>query len=286
MRALRASVAAASDREGAERKHKLNRILRTWRHTHTSRAFDGWRDLTKHNRDLLNRSARHWRSALVSSVWRRWREMVAETAKQRGAVAAAVGRMRSRLAAAAFLAWRDNVRWAVDTRRERLQKTVGRWANRALAMTFMPWAALTLRSRKAKELQRRAMMRLTHGLISSILWAWAEHVAATLQHRHDLLQRATLRAANRPAAIALQAWIDFTQERVAAREQMHLKAARRFTNHLAAMTFEAWKTYLEWKTTFLRQVLVRSTLLGACWRTWFSHVAGRRLHARTAAVRE
>ena len=67
-----------------------------------------------------------------------------------------------------------------------LAKTLGRWQNRALAAAFLPWVALTRRVLRAKELQRRALMRMVHALVAAVYWAWAEYVADTLDHRQQL----------------------------------------------------------------------------------------------------
>ena len=184
---LREQVSSAAQRQEAARRHTLNRIVRGWRHQHTSRAFDAWRELVQRHRELLVRSGRHWRNALVASVWRRWCTMVSEQREQRRAVASAAGRWRNRLAASAFLMWRDTVVATVERRRMLAGKVMGRWSNRLLASTFAPWLQLTVRSKHTKQLQGRAMMRMVHGLLSSVFWAWAEHAADAGERRQQLL---------------------------------------------------------------------------------------------------
>ena len=187
MRVMREQVSSAAQRQEAARRHTLNRIVRGWRHQHTSRAFDAWRELVQRHRELLVRSGRHWRNALVASVWRRWCTMVSEQREQRRAVASAAGRWRNRLAASAFLMWRDTVVATVERRRMLAGKVMGRWSNRLLASTFAPWLQLTVRSKHTKQLQGRAMMRMVHGLLSSVFWAWAEHAADAGERRQQLL---------------------------------------------------------------------------------------------------
>ena len=66
MRAVQMELERTRDVAERNRQKTLNKIVRTWRNRHIATAFDGWRDLTKHNRDLLNRSARHWRPSSSS----------------------------------------------------------------------------------------------------------------------------------------------------------------------------------------------------------------------------
>ena len=117
-----------------------------WKHQHTSRAFDGWRELTARHRQLRMRAAGHWRNRLVGQMWRGWVEMVLSIRQQREAVGVALGRLRNRLAAAAFGCWHTGVRDAIDGRREKLARAVGRMINRQLSITFHAWRALLLRS--------------------------------------------------------------------------------------------------------------------------------------------
>lgn len=115
---LKTSFLSATEKARAD---KIQHVVRSWRHRHTSRAFDGWRDLVHTER------------------------------------AAAI------------------------------KRAVARWANRLFASCWASWRECVAVSRRAKELQRRSMMRLAHGLSCTVFWTWAEHVAAIAARRKDLL---------------------------------------------------------------------------------------------------
>ena len=225
VRRLRHDADAAAHQAEAARQRTLNGILRTWKHQHTSRAFDGWRDLVESHKELLRRSARHWANGILAAAWRRWAALVGEQAAMRDQAAKVAGRWRHRLAAAAFATWYDKVAEKVERRHELLAKTAGRWQNRALAAAFLPWVALTKRVLRAKELQRRALMRMVHSLMAAVFWAWAEYVSETLAHRQTLLAKTIGRTLNRPLADAFTQWLDLVRSARQRREELYAHAA-------------------------------------------------------------
>ena len=281
---LKAQLGSADARQEAARQATLGRILRGWKHQHTSRAFDGWKEITAQQKAVLVKSARHWANALLASVWRRWAEMVAEQKEQREGAGRVLGRWRKRAVATAFISWRDTVRAEVDHRNYLLGKVAGRLLNRLLAMTFAPWQELTIRSRGAKELKRRAIMRITHGLISSVYWAWSEYVAAEAAHRHALLAKTQGRLAHKTESVAFQAWVEVVLEARQKREHNFAYALRHLRNHVAAMAFDAWKSFLKWKAQLMSRNLMRLSLGGCAFRSWRAYVRAKQMNLKGAYV--
>ena len=148
----------------------------------------------------------------------------------------------------------------------------------------LPWRGLTLRSRSARELKRRALLRLTHGLLSSVFFAWAEHVHSVLEHRRSLLDRSMGRLQNRPLSDAFRAWLQAVKDARGARERLLAHAARHFVNHTAALAFDAWRTYMLWKRQLVRRTLGACSLLGVVFRTWVYFLKRRQAGTKGAFV--
>ena len=254
-----------------ERKAKIGKILRYWKHRHTSTAFDGWRDVAKGAAKLRGRALRHWRLGLATSAWRRWVEMVEGVRAQRDAVAAAVGRWRNRLVGAAFAEWHEAVASVVDERMGKLSRAAARMQNRSLAAAFDEWAAGWAHSSSVREMQRRALVRLSHRLTSAVFWAWAEWVAEDLDRRDRLLRRVGARLAKRCVVSCFEAWHGVALERRSGREAQYTKAIGRLRNRQAQMVFEVWCSFVAWR----RRVFERAAFaigpgrsMWQAWRTW------------------
>ena len=117
-----------------DRHNRAQAVLRRWKHQHTSVAFDGWVRMTAENKAKRRRIAGHWANALVSRCFVRWHGMLAEQSEMRARARQSVQRWANRFVAGAFGAWRDAVREKVDARESQYLKTLGRMANRLLAM--------------------------------------------------------------------------------------------------------------------------------------------------------
>ena len=158
---------AQEARQEAARQATLGRILRTWKHQHTSRAFDGWRELVRTHKQLLSRSMQSWRNGLLSSAWRRWAALLDEVRDMRAKALSALGRWtqlpRGGLCTGATSSP------AVGRRAELLGKTIGRWTNRLLARAFLPWRALPDRSRDQAAAAARATTDDTQALLVGLL---------------------------------------------------------------------------------------------------------------------
>jgi len=188
--------------------------------------------------------------------------------------------------AAAFCTWRDEVRETVDRRAYVLGKVAGRWGNRLLSAAFASWATLTTRSRGARDIQRRVILGLTHGLVSEVFRSWRKLVSEKVAHRQVLLARSISRTINRPLAIAFSAWLNLIRDSRARRDALHAHALRHLINHLAAMVFDAWVGFVGWKAATERLALCRCSLLGATFRTWCAWLNARQLSSRGAFVLE
>ena len=237
--ALQKDVLAMRAREQQQREHTVRKVLRSWKHQHTSRAFDGWKALVRERRAALWRSIGHW---------------------------------IHRHLAAFFRIWQATVTHAIDEKRSReqahLSRAVGRWSQRLLATVFVPWALLAERTRRAKQMGRRAMLRLSHRLLSTTYFAWADLAAAHGAGRREMLRRAAARFRGRLAMLALEAWRHVVTESAHRRAELFAHAARHFRGHLGALVFDAWRAFLKWKYGLLRRVLAPAGVVGACFRRW------------------
>ena len=115
---------------------------------------------------------------------------------------------------------------------------------------------------------RRAMLRLSHRLLSTTYFAWADLAAASGAGRHEMLQRAAARFRGRLAVLAFEAWRHVVTEGAHRRAELFAHAARHFRGHLVALVFDAWRAFLKWKHGLLRRVLAPAGVVGACFRRW------------------
>ena len=271
---LKERVFGAEERVERERQHKISRVVRQWRHAHTSKAFDGWRELTRHTVALRVRAGRHWRHAFIASVWRRWVEMAAEVRHQREAAARVLGRWRHRAAASCFLRWVDLARDAVARRNEKLARVVGRMRSRVLSLVWEGWRSVVERSRRVAGMQHRALLRMTHGLVCDVLWAWAACAAEEKQRRHQLLARTAGRLRHRVAAQCFAAWHDLATSRSSGREQVYTRALHKLRNRQTVLVFETWCSFVEWRRRILRRaghILGPARSMYLAWRTWVAN---------------
>ena len=237
--ALQKDVLAMRAREQQQREHTVHKVLRSWKHQHTSRAFDGWKALVRERRAVLQRSIGHWIHRHLAAVFRIWQATVTRAIDEKHA-----------------------------RERAHLSRAVGRWSQRLLATVFVPWTLLTERARRAKQLGRRAMLRLSHRLLSTTYFAWAELAAASGAGRHEMLRRAAARFRGRLAVLAFEAWRHVVTEGAHRRAELFAHAARHFRGHLGALVFDAWRAFLKWKHGLLRRVLAPAGVVGACFRRW------------------
>ena len=93
---------------------------------------------------------------------------------------------------------------------------------------------------------------MTHGLYSSVFFAWSEYVREELGRREQLLARTMGHALNRPLADAFLTRVNAVREAIAARERVKAHAIRHFRNHLVALAWDAWRAYVVWRSGLLR----------------------------------
>ena len=120
-------------------------------------------------------------------------------------------------------------------------------------------------------------MRMVHGLLSSVFWAWAEHAGSAETRRKELLARSVGRSLNRVVAVAFTAWVTITADARERRDNLYLHAARHLRNHAAAMTFDAWRAFLQWKVGLLSRTFLHMSVVGACFRSWRDLIIERAL---------
>jgi hypothetical protein len=133
----------------------------------------------------------------------------------------------------------------------------------------------TARARRAKEMGRRAVLRLTHGLLSSTCWAWAEHVAETVTRRQEVLRRTGARLANRTLVLTIEAWRALAADSVSRREGLWHKAAAMLRGRVAGLALYGWIEYVQRSKQVLRKAAYAigpgySLSLG--FRTWHAAV--------------
>ena len=275
---LKEKLMSGEEREERERQHRIRKILRSWKHAHTSRAFDGWRQLLAENKQLRTRAGKHWRNSLAASVWRRWMEMVEGVRQQREAGAKVLGRWRNRLTGAAFECWLETVRATLDERHNKLGRAVGRMRNRLLSLVFDSWRGLLKQKALVRQMHRRALLRMTYGVVSTVFWAWASDVQSDRNRRGVLLRKVAGRFRNRVLATAFDAWHTTAVARADGRDAQYAMAVNRFRNRLAVQALEIWCEFVAWR----KRILVKAAhnlgpgrSLYLAWRTWVAN--GREL---------
>ena len=139
LRSVEDHLAATSIRVEQERRHKIQRTLRRWRHQYTSLAFDGWRALVAHRRERVRSALNHWRSATLLAMWRRWRSYLLERQRVMATAGQVVARMRNELLARCMDEWRSGVSAILEARRATLAQAALRIANLGLARAMSTW---------------------------------------------------------------------------------------------------------------------------------------------------
>ena len=271
---LKERIFGAEERAEKERLRQIGRVVRSMRHAHTSRAFDAWKEVYAETRASRQRAMRYWRNALAASVWRRWVEMVDDARGQREAAARVLGRWRNRAVSGCFEHWAHLVREASAVKQAALARAIGRMRNRALVLAFDAWAELLSRRRRAKGMQRKALVRITYGLVSEVFWAWAGDVFREANRRRQLLARVAGRMRSRLASMAFDAWRQAAQSRASGREQQYANAIARLRNRLAVFAFDVWRQFVAWRKRILHKagyILGPGRSMYLAWRTWVSH---------------
>ena len=303
LRTVEEHLESTSMREIREREMRINKTLRRWRQQSISVAFDSWKETVAKSREVRERAIRHMMNQALSSTWRRWKEMVSEVQEQRAAVGRAVARIRNRAAALAFEV-RSRLRqppthtqhrlsrmpllpfqtWAslvADNKAERerqMRKGLAMFTNGAFVRAFNHWAEEAVQGRKARELQRRILMRMSFGIVYETFAAWVASVAEEADRRAALLKKTAMRMANSCLVKTFEAWRDLlrlaAEEREAA-EQRALKFALRLIAPYIGLCFEAWAEDVQRTKRIMRRAahaIGPGRLLFVVFRTWAHNV--------------
>ena len=171
-----------------------------------------------------------------------------------------------------FEHWAHLVREASAVKQAALARAIGRMRNRALVFAFDAWVELLSRRRRAKEMQRKALVRITYGLVSEVFWAWAGDVFREANRRRQLLARVAGRMRSRLASMAFDAWRQAAQSRASGREQQYANAIARLRNRLAVFAFDVWRQFVAWRKRIrLGGLHARPAAMYLAWRTWVSN---------------
>ena len=164
-------------------------MLREWKFRHCRPVFSAWSAVCTEKRALLRRALGRLSNRLLGLTFGAWLGALRTSKLQRGAAEAAAFRLMHRHVAASFVAWRDEVRAALEARRAQLQRAAARMVHRHLAATFFPWSELAARLVAARRSAAERGAACGRRSVRAHMRAWAAQRREQERAREVAVQR-------------------------------------------------------------------------------------------------
>jgi hypothetical protein len=136
---LRNGLSAAKKQAATARMNQIQKILRDWKHEHTSRAMEAWVQALAAARAQVEAS---WNAKLQEFVAEAFLVWVLSTSGQQhrhDAMRRVTGRWRHRLLSGVFFGWQEAATAQVADRKNKLGLAAQWWRLRQVAFVFLPW---------------------------------------------------------------------------------------------------------------------------------------------------
>ena len=276
---LRRQIDTANERSMREKENSINRILRTWKQSHISRAFHAWQADVAAAQAMHRQATAEGRSLALRHATRDWSELTSYKKALRDAARMVFLGYERRVAVQIMKEWRQVAARSIHDRRSGGLRALMLWTNRTLENFFYPWQDYTRKSQLVKVMFATAIQRMQGGILAAAFDALAAHVRDVQDTRSDMLKTAVRRMMNSTLQKTFCAWQQMALDSIEERHASYVRAVSRFFNRKLALVFDAWREFLDRKFVILQRAAyvfgdghLIATMFGR-WRELWGHYA-------------